>query len=31
MHMAIGSALNMYDSQLRPHFAKGAPLSGDPE
>jgi UDP-galactopyranose mutase len=26
MHMAIGSALNMYDNRLRPHFAEGAPL-----
>src|SRR5438045_5245739 len=28
MHMAIGSALNMYDNKLRPHFTEGAPLSG---
>ena len=28
MHMAIGSALSMYDNRLRPHFAKGAPLTG---
>ncbi len=27
MHMAIGSALSMYDNKLRPHFAEGAPLS----
>jgi UDP-galactopyranose mutase len=26
MHMAIGSALSMYDNQLRPHFADGAAL-----
>jgi UDP-galactopyranose mutase len=26
MHMAIGSALSMYDNKLRPHFAEGAPL-----
>ena len=24
MHMAIGSALSMYDNKLRPHFADGA-------
>jgi UDP-galactopyranose mutase len=28
MHMAIGSALSMYDNQIRPHFAQGAPLTG---
>jgi UDP-galactopyranose mutase len=28
MHMAIGSALSMYDNRLRPHFAQGAPLTG---
>ncbi|MCH1866429.1 UDP-galactopyranose mutase [Nocardioides sp. CFH 31398] len=27
MHMAIGSALSMYDNTLRPHFAEGAPLT----
>ncbi|MEO9325940.1 UDP-galactopyranose mutase [Nocardioides sp. C4-1] len=27
MHMAIGSALSMYDNKLRPHFAEGAPLT----
>ncbi len=27
MHMAIGSALSMYDNKLRPHFADGAPLT----
>jgi UDP-galactopyranose mutase len=27
MHMAIASALNMYDNRLRPHFADGAPLN----
>jgi UDP-galactopyranose mutase len=26
MHMAIGSALSMYDNRLRPHFADGADL-----
>jgi UDP-galactopyranose mutase len=26
MHMAIGSALSMYDNVLRPHFAEGAEL-----
>jgi UDP-galactopyranose mutase len=26
MHMAIGSALSMYDNKLRPHFADGAEL-----
>ncbi len=26
MHMAIGSALSMYDNRLRPHFADGAAL-----
>jgi UDP-galactopyranose mutase len=26
MHMAIGSALSMYDNVLRPHFAAGAEL-----
>jgi UDP-galactopyranose mutase len=26
MHMAIGSALSMYDNRVRPHFAEGAPL-----
>jgi UDP-galactopyranose mutase len=28
MHMAIGSALSMYEGRLRPHFAGGEPLSG---
>jgi UDP-galactopyranose mutase len=28
MHMAIGSALSMYDNRLRPHFAEGATLTG---
>jgi len=28
MHMAIGSALSMYDGRLRPHFAEGQPLTG---
>ena len=27
MHMAIGSALSMYDNKLEPHFASGAPLT----
>ncbi|GAB2444713.1 UDP-galactopyranose mutase [Nocardioides hungaricus] len=27
MHMAIGSALSMYENRLRPHFAEGAPLT----
>ena len=27
MHMAIGSALSMYDNKLKPHFASGAPLT----
>jgi UDP-galactopyranose mutase len=26
MHMAIGSALSMYDNRLRPHFAEGVAL-----
>ncbi|MDX6296886.1 MAG: UDP-galactopyranose mutase [Nocardioidaceae bacterium] len=26
MHMAIGSALSMYDNRLRPHFADGAAI-----
>jgi UDP-galactopyranose mutase len=26
MHMAIGSALSMYDNRIRPHFASGEPL-----
>jgi UDP-galactopyranose mutase len=29
MHMAIGSALSMYDGLLRPHFAEGRPLTGE--
>jgi UDP-galactopyranose mutase len=28
MHMAIGSALSVYDNKVRPHFAEGAPLHG---
>jgi UDP-galactopyranose mutase len=28
MHMAIGSALSMYDNRLRPHFAEGARFGG---
>jgi UDP-galactopyranose mutase len=28
MHMAIGSALSMYDNRIRPHFAEGQPLTG---
>ncbi len=27
MHMAVGSALSMYDNKLRPHFADGAALT----
>lgn len=27
MHMAIGSALSMFDNRLQPHFAEGAPLT----
>lgn len=27
MHMAIGSALSMYDNRLRPHFTEGAALA----
>ena len=27
MHMAIGSALSMYENKLRPHFADGAALT----
>jgi UDP-galactopyranose mutase len=27
MHMAIGSALSMFENKLRPHFAQGAPLT----
>jgi UDP-galactopyranose mutase len=27
MHMAIASALGMYDNKLRPHFTSGAPLA----
>jgi len=30
MHMAIASALNMYDNTLAPHLRDGAPLF-DPE
>jgi UDP-galactopyranose mutase len=26
MHMAIGSALSMFDNKLRPHFADGVEL-----
>ncbi|WP_456696376.1 UDP-galactopyranose mutase [Aeromicrobium sp. P5_D10] len=28
MHMAIGSALSMFDNKLAPHFRDGAPLDG---
>lgn len=31
MHMAIASALNMYDNTLAPHLVDGAPLSGSPD
>jgi UDP-galactopyranose mutase len=27
MHMAIGSALSMFENKLRPHFAEGTPLN----
>ena len=27
MHMAIGSALSMYDNKLKPHFTEGAELT----
>ena len=27
MHMAIGSALSMFDNKLRPHFASGEELA----
>jgi UDP-galactopyranose mutase len=27
MHMAIASALNMYDNTLAPHLREGAPLT----
>jgi len=27
MHMAIGSALSMYENKLKPHFAEGAELN----
>jgi UDP-galactopyranose mutase len=29
MHMAIASALNMYDNTLAPHLRDGAPLHDD--
>ncbi|WP_409183865.1 UDP-galactopyranose mutase [Amycolatopsis sp. VS8301801F10] len=28
MHMAIGSALSMFDNKIAPHFTDGAPLDG---
>lgn len=28
MHMAIGSALSMFDNKLRPHFTQGVPIEG---
>lgn len=31
MHMAIGSALTMFDGRLRPHFTRGTPLTGGPD
>ncbi|NLE79512.1 MAG: UDP-galactopyranose mutase [Rhodococcus sp.] len=31
MHMAIASALSMFDNTLRPHFETGAALAGDAE
>jgi UDP-galactopyranose mutase len=27
MHMAIGSALSMYDNKIKPHFVEGAPFA----
>jgi UDP-galactopyranose mutase len=27
MHMAIGSALSMFENKLRPHFAEGTQLT----
>ena len=27
MHMAIGSALSMYENKLKPHFESGSPLA----
>nr|MBA3800393.1 UDP-galactopyranose mutase [Geodermatophilaceae bacterium] len=27
MHMAIGSALTMFENKLRPHFLTGEPLT----
>ncbi len=29
MHMAIASALSMFDNTLRPHLESGAPLAGE--
>jgi UDP-galactopyranose mutase len=29
MHMAIASALNMYDNTLAPHLRDGAPLASE--
>lgn len=31
MHMAIGSALSMFENKIRPHFVDGAPLTGSAE
>jgi UDP-galactopyranose mutase len=31
MHMAIGSALSMFDNKIAPHFADGRPLDGSLE
>jgi UDP-galactopyranose mutase len=28
MHMAIGSALTMFDNRIAPHLTAGKPLSG---
>jgi UDP-galactopyranose mutase len=28
MHMAMGSALSMYEGRLKPHFTGNAPLNG---
>ena len=30
MHMAIGSALSMFENVLAPHFVEGQPLTGEP-
>jgi UDP-galactopyranose mutase len=30
MHMAIASALTMYENRIRPHFTEGRPLTRNP-